>query len=363
MPRKQPKHAKPWPDFPLTVHPNGQYSKKIKGRVHYFGPQSAGPDAAVALYHKQKDFLYSGLPVPVEGETVADLLNVFIDRKEQAVEQGELSQVSLDEYVCTTDIMAATLGRTRSLSGILPNDLLRLRKALQQGKTKVLGVAAFKRRLTLARIVCKFSNEEFCTTIRYQTPLAAPPKKLLRERRAAVGERLFSAKELRDLIATADPHMKAVIYLGINAAFGPADCVGLTTDKIAGGFVSYARSKTGVQRRCPLWKETQDAIAVIADGPHVFNGRVWSRHVIAREFKTLCESLGIYRENITTPYTLRRTMQTVAKNADVNQSVIDRIFGHERSDQSEVYNQRVFDKQLTRCTDFVRSWLLGKVKL
>jgi integrase len=363
MPRKPPKHAKPWPDFPLTVHPNGQYSKKIRGRVHYFGPQSAGPDAAVALYQKQKDFLYAGLTPPVEGETVADLLNVFIEQKEQAVEQGELSQVSLDEYVCTTDIMAATLGKSRSLKGITPNDLLRLRKALQQGKTKVLGVAAYKRRLTLARIVCKYSNDEFGTSIRYQKPLAAPPKKLLRERRAEVGERLFTAKQLRDLIAKADPHMKAVIYLGINAAYGPADCVEFTTDRIADGFATYVRGKTGVQRRCPLWPETLAAIKAIADGEHVFNGRTWSRHVVAREFKKLCESVGIYKVDVTTPYTLRRTFETVAKNADCNQSVIDRIVGHERPDMSEVYNQRVFDKQLTRCTNFVRLWLLGKIKL
>jgi hypothetical protein len=336
MPRKQPKHAKPWPDFPLTVHPNGQYSKKIRGRVHYFGPQSAGPDAAVALYHKQKDFLYAGLAVPVEGETVADLLNVFIGRKEQAVEQGELSQVSLDEYVCTTDVMAATLGRTRSLNGITPNDLLRLRKALQQGKTKVLGVAAFKRRLTLARIVCKFSNEEFGTSIRYQTPLAAPPKKLLRERRAAVGERLFSAKELRDLIAKTDPHMKAVIYLGINAALGPADCVALTTDKIADGFVNFPRPKTGVLRRCPLWKETQEAIAVIADGKHVFNGRVWTRHVIAREFKKLCESVGIYRENVTTPYVTQGRQIDGSITIDGTTYLVELKFEREQTGAGEI---------------------------
>jgi integrase len=356
MPRKPPKHAKPWPNFPLTVHPNGQYSKKIRGRVHYFDP-----DAAVELYNKQKDHLYAGLAPPVEGESVADLLNLFIEQKEQAVEIGELSQVSLNEYVCTTDIMAATLGKNRSLKGIIPNDLLRLRKALQQGKTKTLGVAAFKRRLTLARIVCKFSNDEFGTNIRYQKPLAAPPRKLLRQRRAEIGERLFTAKQLRDLIAKADPHMKAVIYLGINAAYGPADCIGLTTDRIVDGFATYVRSKTGVQRRCPLWPETQTAVAAIADGEHVFNGRVWNRHIIAHQFKTLCEAVGIYKAGVTTPYTCRRTFETVAKNAEVNQSVIDRIVGHERPDMSEVYNQRVFDKQLLRCTDFVKRWLDGKV--
>jgi hypothetical protein len=34
-PRKQPR--KPYPTFPLTAHPNGQWCKKIRGKVHFFG--------------------------------------------------------------------------------------------------------------------------------------------------------------------------------------------------------------------------------------------------------------------------------------------------------------------------------------
>lgn len=362
MPKKPPKYPPPWPDFPLTVHPNGQYSKKIRGRVHYFGPHS-NPDAAVALFLQQKDYLYAGQAPPVAGKTVADLLNYWLDQKEQLLATGELTQVSLNEYVAVSDVIADTLGRNRTLEGVALGELTKLRSALQQGKTKQLGVTTFKRRLTIARIVFKFSNDEMGTSIRYQKALAAPPKKLIRERRAAIGERIFSAKELRDLLVMADPHMTAVIYLGVNAAYGPADCVHLTCDKIVDGFINFTRPKTGVMRRCPLWPETLAAIEAIKGKTHVFCGRKWTRHVIARQFKELCETLAMYRENVTTPYSLRRTMQTVAKNAQVNQSCIDRIFGHERTDQSEVYNQRVFDKQLIRCTDFVRGWLLGEIEL
>jgi integrase len=112
-----------------------------------------------------------------------------------------------------------------------------------------------------------------------------------------------------------------------------------------------------------LWPETKAAINAIMDGEHVLNGRVWNRHVLARDFRKLCEACGIYKAGVTVPYSLRRTFETVAKNADVNQSVIDRIMGHERPDMSEIYNQRTFDKQLLRCTDFVHRWLKGSINL
>ena len=44
--RRGDKPAKPHRDYPLTVDGNGQWSKKIRGKVHYFGPWS-DPDAAL----------------------------------------------------------------------------------------------------------------------------------------------------------------------------------------------------------------------------------------------------------------------------------------------------------------------------
>ena len=33
------KPSKPRPDFPLGVHPAGYWCKKIRGKLHYFGPR------------------------------------------------------------------------------------------------------------------------------------------------------------------------------------------------------------------------------------------------------------------------------------------------------------------------------------
>ena len=352
---------KPYHDYPLFAHPNGQWAKKIRGCTHYFGVW-AKPQEALEKYQRERDYLYAGQAPPDECETLGQVLAEFEVEKQRALDEGDINERTFGDYrsICG---MIAKLGRSRPIKGIGKNDLLALRDRLAKGKNgRQLSPVTFGVKLTFARMFFKYANDEHSAGIKVK-PLASPAKKQLRERRNQASKKLFSAEQLRTLLGAAEPHIKAMILLGINAGFGPADCVSLAASEIHDGWYDSFRVKTQVPRRCPLWPETVSAIAEISNGGLVFNGRLWSRHHFARFFKTLCEDCEVYREGVTTPYSLRRTFQTIAKTAPVNQSVIDRIMGHERADMSEVYNQTVFDQELRKCVNHVHSWLNGKLTL
>ena len=78
---------KPYPEFPLFPHATRRWAKKIRGKMHYFGPWD-DPDAALALYKAQADDLHAGRTPragTAEGLTVRRLLNLFLTAKQRRV--------------------------------------------------------------------------------------------------------------------------------------------------------------------------------------------------------------------------------------------------------------------------------------
>jgi hypothetical protein len=93
------KPAKPYPDFPLFPHATKRWAKKIRGKLHYFGPWN-DPDGALNNYLKQKDDLHAGKKPRLDpaAVTVKDVANAFLNAKQALVDAGELSPRTWDDY-------------------------------------------------------------------------------------------------------------------------------------------------------------------------------------------------------------------------------------------------------------------------
>jgi integrase len=377
VPDKPAKPNKPYPEFPLTAHPAGYWCKKIRGKIHYFGPWN-DPDSALAKYLEQKDALHAGrAPRPdTQGLTVKELANAFLNHKQALLDAGELSPRTWGEYKGACDLLVGQLGKSRVVADLGPDDFAALRKRMAKrwGPTRLGNVIQY------VRSVFKFAadNDLIGRAVRYGQGFQRPSKKTLRLHRAKQGAKLFTAGEIRQLLAAADPQLRAMGLLGINAGYGIADCgqLPLSALDLEAGWVDYPRPKTGIPRRCPLWPETVAALKeALATRPKpkkeghagraflTTQGCSWHKEdassPVCWKVGKLLRSLGINGRKGLGFYTLRHTFRTVADEVK-DQPAADYIMGHAKDDMASVYRERISDARLKAVTDHVRAWLYAK---
>jgi integrase len=377
------KPAKPYPEFPLTAHPAGYWCKKIRGKIHYFGPW-ADPDSALAKYLEQKDALHAGRkPRPDAGAaTVKDVANDFLNAKQALVDAGELKPRTWADYKEVCDLVVAHLGKSRLASDVGPDDFAGLRNKV----AKRWGPARLGNRLIqYTRSLFKHALDAglIDRPVRFGPGFRRPSAKVLRLTRAAAGPKLFTAEEVRRLLGyspwspAAGVQLAAMILLGINCGLGNADCgnLPLSALDLEGGWIDYPRPKTGIPRRCPLWPETvqalKDALAARPEPKEAehaglvfvtkYGGR-WYKpggdNPVSFETAKLLRRLAINARKGLGFYTLRHTFRTVADGAK-DQPAADYIMGHEVPHMSSVYRETISDERLRAVADHVRAWLFG----
>jgi integrase len=394
-PSKKKKLAKPYRDFPLFLHQSGQWAKKIRGRMYYFG---VDPDEALKKYTKERDDLQAGLtPRDRSGElTVRDLANRFLDSKKALLATGELSPRTWGHYYTTCERIVGSFGKTRSVVDLTSEDFEKLRMAY----AKTRGAHAISGEVQRVRTIFKYAWDEGLIEkpVRFGTTFKKPSKKIMRKARHDAGPRMIEAEDLRNLIDGAmmpggeqgpelvkpGASMRAMILLAINCGFGQTDVANLPRKALdlAGGWVDYPRPKTQIMRRCPLWPETvaaiREALAKMpkaksnADAGLVFITKYGARWVRVREYKDkpavpidsvrlefnkLLVALKLKRRGLGF-YALRHVFRTVADGAK-DQPAIDHIMGHANDDMASLYRERIDDERLQAVTEHVRKWLFG----
>ncbi len=93
--------------FPLTLHNTGQFCKRIKGKLYYFGTNK---QEALQRYLEQAAYLHAGkAPTPRSSKdrlSIKILCNLYLDHQESRAEIGEiqLRQVS-DQILLLKDFV------------------------------------------------------------------------------------------------------------------------------------------------------------------------------------------------------------------------------------------------------------------
>lgn len=371
------KPSKPYPDFPLYAHSSGQWAKKIRGKLHYFGKWDDS-EAALNSYLAQKKALHAGRkPRPdLSGVTIKDVVNDFLNAKDTLVESGELSVRTRADYQLIGEMVVVHFGKSRLAEDVGPDDFAALRKkAAKRWGPQRLG----SKLIQYTRCIFKhaFDAGLIDRPVRFGPGFKRPSKKVLRLNRAEAGVKLFTAKEIRCLIDAAGSAMRAMIFLGINAGFGNADCgaMPLSVVDLDAGIIDFPRPKTGIARRCPLWPETIAALRAALDKRHepkseedagfffiTKYGYGWSKDTstnpVSQEMGKLLRALKINGRKGLGFYTLRHTFRTVADESK-DQPAVDFIMGHEVPHMSAVYRETISDERLRAVAVHVHKWLFG----
>jgi integrase len=341
----------------LTPHISGAWQKKIRGKIVYVGRWARRVDGkleklpgdewwqpALELYKSQAADLHAGRTprAKTEDPTLRDLGNAFLNAKLKMVGSGEITRRHFEEYQSTCGLLITTFGRDRLLDDFGPADFESLRGIMADR----WGPVRLGNEIAKVKTVFGWGYRNSLVPrdpkTMYGDNFKKPSAAVLRKHRAKNGSRMLESDECRKLIDAAEPTLKAMVLLGLNAGFGNMDVATLPESALDldGGWIDYARPKTGIARRCPLWPETVEALRVVlAERPKpkkaaeglVFvrpDGRPWltERQIanpVTKAVAELMKSAGVHRPGIGF-YSLRHVFRTIADGAR-DTVAIDRI--------------------------------------
>jgi integrase len=385
------KPDKPYKEFPLFAHQCGQWVKKIRGKLWYFGVW-AEPIEALERYKKEVDDIQSGrdprrMVASADDANcqLVDLVNTFLSSKKNLVDTGRLSNKMFSQYRDACKVLIDHFGRTVRVGSLGPKDFT----SLLQSFPRTWGLSMITGYVSRIRSVFLFGSETdlIAVPVKFGPDFIRPRKSEQRRERAGKlaerGRLAFEFRECRELLAaTNNVQLQACIMLGLNAGFGNTDCSTLTKSSVnlETGWIDFPRPKTGIERRVPLWPETVSALTAALDKrpasaepelqdrffltregmPLVWDrmsddGKYMSVNNLTLTFGRLLRRAAIHKSGHNF-YSLRRTFETVASSTK-DQVAIDMIMGHDDSSMAAVYRQGIEESRLRDVVRHVREWL------
>lgn len=387
------KPDKPYKCYPLFAHASGQWAKKIRGKLFYFGVW-ADPDAALERLNCEYTYLKDGREPPSvdvsDGCNLVTLCNEFLQSKDEKRVAGELSPRTFRDYHASCEKLLEQFGKDRSVDDLRPDDFRKYRAVLAKSYNSVV---TLKNEINRVRVLFNYAHENTLIDkpVSYGSNFDRPSAKALRKARNEGGAKLYTQSEVLRILSEADPIMEAMCLLGLNCGFGNTDVSSLPRKAIdfENGWLDFPRPKTAIKRRVPLWAETLTAIQeamLIRPKPAdargnglcflTANGLPFVRihekiqelkdaeektlHVpidaISGKFKRILLKLKINGRKGLGFYTFRHCFQTYGGESKDPDAVMD-IMAHADPSMSANYRHGVSDERLRAVVDTIHDWL------
>ena len=326
--------------FPLTLHKTGQYCKKIKGKIYYFGKDK---QLALERYLEQASLLHHNRNSTVKKKntdmTLKTLSELYLQYQLSKVQSDELTARHYTDQINCLNKFVNSIGRFVKVKDISTLDLQKYRRQVNKSYSSQrtnLNISVMKAMFHWAK-----KND---ISIEIPNIDAISRNKIDHQQRY-----IFSSEEIRKLLELADVQMKVMIWLGLNCGFGCTDCAKLqwVNFDFKKNRVILARGKTGILRDLPLWPETVEALKNIPhrEGKLVFytkhekpmiseryigsgNSRKYSStNMVTTKFTRLMKKAGIHVPKGTGFYSLRRAAATMAARSG-DPFAVQRLLGH-----------------------------------
>jgi len=358
--------------FPLTLHPTGQYCKKIKGKIRYFGTDKK---KALEKYLAQATYLHGAQSLVQktinDKMTLKQLCDLYLHYQNSRILVGDITAKHYNDLQYSLGGFMDFLGQGCRIESISTLDLQNYKRKLQSSYASVdrqnLHIGLMKAMFHWAR---KNDVLESIPNIDAVSKDRVVHKEMY----------TFNQQQIGKLLSTADVKMKAMIWLGLNCGFGCTDCSRLQWKDIdfKNNRVKLARKKTGVGRNLPLWPETIKSLKEVPkSGSFVFitsQGHPWIRTTattndngepkyicdnrISTKFSRLMKKVGIKAPKGTGFYSLRRTAATIAARSG-DPFAVQRLLGHVDLTMATRYVQDV-SEQTDRVIENSRKHFIGK---
>lgn len=273
---------KPYPDFPLFPHPNGQWCKKVNKIPYYFGSWKDDPkgEQAILNWKARQDDIRAGIDTPKPAVktavtlTLGRLKDEFLKDRAVQVSAGDLSPRTLADYQTEIATFVQAVGSTLQVAQIGPGHFKAYHDETMIQKRK-LGRHARKRIMAYIKAMFrwghgnddpKFPLPDFGNS--FVAPDTSPEALSMAKERAGeadYSELIVTGDQINQMVKHSSVNMQAVILLGVNIGIGPADLGRLRWSDIdlEHGVFKKPRWKTGVKRRSYIWKRTRRVLIQI----------------------------------------------------------------------------------------------------